>query len=108
METREIIEKINGIMGDYEDNAHFRPLPYLGLVWRDIELDETTIRFSKPVISNFYYLDMAWKWDYPMIELTLEEAHPILEKMLMALKAMIELTTSLKISTPTTKEMKNR
>ena len=104
MKTDEIIKEINRLMNEYEDLS-FKPLPYLGLVWRDIELDSFVdeIRFSKPDESDFYYLDMAWKWGYPVIGLTHEEAHPILEKMLIALKAMIELTTSLKLSTPSAK-----
>jgi len=98
MKTEKIIEEINTLMHEY-DVSTFKPIPYLGLVWRDIELTHyNTITFSKPDDDDLYYLDMAWKWGYTMVELTLEEAHPILEQMLIALKAMIELTTSLKIS----------
>lgn len=98
MKTEEIIKEINTIMFEYEGTL-FRPIPYLGWIWRDIEpndLNNNTIRFSKPDGGAFYYLDMAWKWDYPYIELSLEEAHPILEKMLEALKTSIELTNILK------------
>ena len=91
MKTEEIIEEINRLMNEYED-IMFRPLPYLGVVWRGIEPDfEGKIRFSKPDGSNFYYWDMAWKWDYPMVELSLDEARPILEKTLTVLNAVMEL-----------------
>lgn len=104
MKTKEIIEEINKLMREYDDFT-FKLIPYLGLVWRDIEPDfENKIRFSKPNEADFYYLDSAWKWDYPMIELTIDEAHPILEKMLIALKAMVELTSSLKISNQKVKQ----
>ena len=102
MNPKETIDEINRLMNEFEDIS-FRPIPYLGLVWRDIEPDfENKIRFSKPDHSIFYYLDMAWKWDYPTVELTLDEAHPILEKMLTVLEGMMGLTEDLeKLKSPT-------
>ena len=50
MKTEEIIKEINTIMAEYEGTL-FRPIPYLGWVWRDIdpdELNDNKIRFSRP------------------------------------------------------------
>ena len=103
MSLDEITKEINDLMSN-GDMGPWKLIPYLGWVWRDINRDDTfgwNLQLSKNEDTDYYWLDVAQKWDYPSIEwadIGDEKMLEILTKTRDSLKANLELICLLKLN----------
>ena len=96
MSLGEITQEINELMSN-GDMGPWKLIPYLGWVWRDINKHPDfgwNLQLSKAEESDYYWLDVAQKWDYDSIEwcdVGDEKMLKILTKIRDALKVNLEL-----------------
>ncbi len=99
----EITSEINDLMSK-GDMGPWKLIPYLGLWWRDINKDPDfgwNLQLSKSEDSDYYWLDVAQKWDYEPIDwadVGDGKMLEILTKTRDALKANLALINILKVT----------
>jgi len=94
LKNNTLAEELNKLMKQESVLGDRKIIPYLGWYWRDIEaLDSQNIQLSMPEGEQFYWIDVARKWDYPSLYCSEEQTKVILQKAITLAKAYIDFAT---------------
>ena len=99
--NEELAEELNQLMHKLEEiESEWKPIPYLGWFWRDIDkFDSRHLPLSLPEDEDFLWLDIPRKWSYPFYICNEIESRKVLELLIDMVNAFLkylEYTNKLK------------
>ena len=91
MSNQELATRLNELASNLAKISDQRIIPYLGWYWRDItDFHIENLVLSLPENSDFYWLDVARKWDYQTYSCSSEESAIVMTKLIKIAEAYLD------------------